>query len=264
MNRIKSLSVLVVLTVFVALPSLSSLSLPQNVSHHLSSVLPSSDESLPLPDESLPWHDESLLLSGGLSVMTVPDTAAVAEDTLAAGGKKKKKNWKRVKEEILLSVPGVNVGYAVYVGTKAIRDARKTLNARMQHIRDSLNAVGGANVELLDDSVARRAVRSDSIAVAGTGFSADTSAIVRPVVVAPRDTAVAATDGEVTKPAFRLNPAGCRKTSSADIAHCDGSGVCAACAGAKRHYTMSQGVWRFVDCTNCGGTGKCPGCKGED
>lgn len=256
MDRIKSLSVLVVLAVFVALPSLSSLSLPQNVSHPLSSVLLSSDESLPWPDESLP-------LSCELSVVAVPaETAVVQEDTIAAGRNKKKKKRKRSTEEILLSTaPIVGIGYIV---VKSGIYMRKTLNARMQHIRDSLNAVGGANVELLDDSVARRAVRSDSIAVAGTGLSADTSAIVRPVVVAPRDTAVAATDGEVTKPAFRLNPAGCRKTSSADIAHCDGSGVCAACAGAKRHYTMSQGVWRFVDCANCGGTGKCPGCKGED
>lgn len=56
----------------------------------------------------------------------------------------------------------------------------------------------------------------------------------------------------------------CRKVSSSDMAHCNGTGVCQRCNGNKRYYDTSFGNSRWVDpCTACGGTGKCPSCGGR-
>lgn len=56
----------------------------------------------------------------------------------------------------------------------------------------------------------------------------------------------------------------CKKLSSSDMAHCEGTGVCQRCNGNKRYYTTSFGNGRWVDpCTICGGSGKCPSCNGK-
>lgn len=55
----------------------------------------------------------------------------------------------------------------------------------------------------------------------------------------------------------------CLKSSAADIAHCNGNGVCAKCNGKKKYYDTSYGVSHWVDpCVTCNGTGKCPSCHG--
>lgn len=53
----------------------------------------------------------------------------------------------------------------------------------------------------------------------------------------------------------------CRRISASDYAHCNDTGICPMCNGAKRYYDTSVGLSRWVDpCVVCGGTGKCPTC----
>ncbi len=55
----------------------------------------------------------------------------------------------------------------------------------------------------------------------------------------------------------------CRKLSSSDLAHCNGTGVCSRCNGKKKYFDTSFGVDHWVDpCVICNGTGKCPSCNG--
>lgn len=224
MNVIKSLTVLSLLTVFVAVPSLSSL-------------LSAPGVRPPLPSE--------FTLSCDSAVVAAADTACAGADSVVVKGKKKKKKQKKDKGDKMpfwTSYPPAAIGYGIYVGIKSSRAIKKMQKERTERIRDSLKTVEGVKIEMVGDSVMRVVSPSDTSAVDTLAPAvADTTANVR---------------------TFRLAAVPCRKTSPADVAHCDGSGVCAACGGNKRNYVMSQDGGRFVDCRNCGGTGKCPGCKG--
>ena len=225
MNVIKSLTVLSLLTVFVAVPSLSSL-------------LSAPGVRPPLPSE--------FTLSCDSAVVAAADTACAGADSVVVKGKKKKKK-KQKKEKgdkmpFWTYYPPAMAGYIVYQSAKGAKMIKKMQKERMERIRDSLKTVEGVKIEMVGDSVMRVVSPSDTSAVDTLAPAvADTTANVR---------------------TFRLAAVPCSKTSPADVAHCDGSGVCAACGGNKRNYVMSQDGGRFVDCRNCGGTGKCPGCKG--
>ena len=53
----------------------------------------------------------------------------------------------------------------------------------------------------------------------------------------------------------------CKRISASDYAHCNDTGVCPMCNGAKRYYDTSIGISRWVDpCVVCGGSGDCPTC----
>lgn len=55
----------------------------------------------------------------------------------------------------------------------------------------------------------------------------------------------------------------CTKLSVSDIAHCNGTGICAKCNGKGKYYDNSFGLSNWVDpCVTCGGSGKCPSCHG--
>ena len=283
MNRVKCLVVLSVLVLFVAAPSLSSILSPA-----------------PSPDIHCQWSSD-MSLARDSAVRAVADTADAAADSLAVGRKKKKKKGKKDKLPLWTAYTPALLGYTAYQVIKVNREIKKTVNARMERLRDSLNAVNGSAVEVTEDSL-RRVVcpvdtsaslhpapmtvpettpaRADTLK-SGTNTPKPGTDNLRPdadgtVLAADKTVRVVDTAKIVTNPAavandstapvrtFRLVAVKCRKSSPADVSHCNGSGICAACDGAKRRYVLSQDGGRFVDCDNCGGTGKCPGCtKGE-
>ena len=56
----------------------------------------------------------------------------------------------------------------------------------------------------------------------------------------------------------------CLKLSALDTAHCNRTGVCGKCNGAKKYFDSSFGVSHWVDpCVTCGGSGKCRSCNGS-
>lgn len=239
MNRVKCLVVLSVLGLFVSAPSLSSILSPA-----------------PSPDVHYQWSSD-MSLARDSAVRAVADTADVAADSLAVGRKKKKKKAKKEKLPFWAAYPPALLGYTAYQVIKVNREIKKTVNARMERLRDSLNAVNGAAVEVTEDSL-RRVV-----------CPVDTSASLRPAPMTAKSNAAsnppaAANDSTAPMKTFRLVAVKCRKSSPTDVSHCNGSGVCAACDGAKRRYVISQGEARLVDCDNCGGTGRCPGCKARE
>lgn len=283
MNRIKCLVVLSVLVLFVAAPSLSSILSPApspGVHYHWSLAMPLAQDS---------------------AVRAVADTADVVSDSLAVGRKKKKKKAKKEKLPLWAAYPPALLGYTAYQVIKANREIKKTVNARMARLRDSLNTVNGAAVEVTEDSL-RRVVcpvdtsaslrpapmtanelsaadaevpksvadklKSDSDrAVPGadkTGSDAEKTSTGAGISMSATNPSAVANDSTAPMKTFRLVAVKCRKSSPTDVSHCNGSGVCAACDGAKRRYVISQGEARLVDCDNCGGTGLCPGCKARE
>lgn len=290
MNRVKCLVVLSVLGLFVAAPSLSSILSPA-----------------PSPDVHYRWSSD-MSLARDSAVRAVADTADVAADSLAVGRKKKKKKAKKEKLPLWTAYTPALLGYTAYQVIKVNGEIKKTVNARMERLRDSLNAVNGSAVEVTEDSLRRVVCPVDTSASlrpapmtvpettpagaevpksgagkpkSGTDTPEPGTDNLRPdadgtVLAADKTVRVVDTAKIVTNPAavandstapvrtFRLVAVKCRKSSSTDVSHCNGSGICAACDGAKRRYVLSQDGGRFVDCDNCGGTGKCPGCtKGE-
>lgn len=283
MNRVKCLVVLSVLGLFVAAPSLSSILSPA-----------------PSPDVHYQWSSD-MSLARDSAVRAVADTADVAADSLAVGRKKKKKKAKKDKLPFWAAYPPALLGYTAYQVIKVNGEIKKTVNARMERLRDSLNAVNGAAVEVTEDSL-RRVVcpvdtsaslrpapmtanelsaadaevpksvadklKSDSDrAVPGadkTGSDAEKTSTGAGISMSATNPSAVANDSTAPMKTFRLVTVKCRKSSPTDVSHCNGSGVCAACDGAKRRYVISQGEARLVDCDNCGGTGLCPGCKARE
>ena len=283
MNRVKCLVVLSVLGLFVAAPSLSSILSPA-----------------PSPDVHYQWSSD-MSLARDSAVRAVADTADVAADSLAVGRKKKKKKAKKEKLPFWAAYPPALLGYTAYQVIKVNGEIKKTVNARMERLRDSLNAVNGAAVEVTEDSLRRVVCPVDTSAslrpapmtanelsaadaevpksvadklksgsdraVPGadkTGSDAEKTSTGAGISMSATNPSVVANDSTAPMKTFRLVTVKCRKSSPTDVSHCNGSGVCAACDGAKRRYVISQGEARLVDCDNCGGTGLCPGCKARE
>lgn len=277
MNRIKCLVVLSVLVLLVAAPSLSSVLSPA-----------------PSPDVHYQWSSD-MSSSRDSAVRAVADTADAAADSLAVGRKKKDK---KDKLPLWTAYTPALLGYTAYQVIKVNREIKKTVNARMARLRDSLNAVNGAAVEVTEDSLRRvvcpvdtsaslrpAPMTANELSAAGaevpksgadklesdsdraipgvdkTGSDAEKTSIGAGISMSANNPSAVANDSTAPMKTFRLVAVKCRKSSPTDVSHCNGSGVCAACDGAKRRYVISQGEARLVDCDNCGGTGRCPGCK---
>lgn len=280
MNRVKCLVVLSVLVLFVAAPSLSSILSPA-----------------PSPDIHCQWSSD-MSLARDSAVRAVADTADAAADSLAVGRKKKKKKGKKDKLPLWTAYTPALLGYTAYQVIKVNREIKKTVNARMERLRDSLNAVNGSAVEVTEDSLRRvvcpvdtsaslhpAPMTANELSAAGaevpksgadklksdsdraipgvdkTGSDAEKTSIGAGISMSANNPSAVANDSTAPMKTFRLVAVKCRKSSPTDVSHCNGSGVCAACDGAKRRYVISQGEARLVDCDNCGGTGRCPGCK---
>lgn len=277
MNRIKCLVVLSVLVLLVAAPSLSSVLSPA-----------------PSPDVHYQWSSD-MSSSRDSAVRAVADTADAAADSLAVGRKKKDK---KDKLPLWTAYTPALLGYTAYQVIKVNREIKKTVNARMARLRDSLNAVNGAAVEVTEDSLRRvvcpvdtsaslrpAPMTANELSAAGaevpksgadklksdsdraipgvdkTGSDAEKTSTGAGISMSATNPSAVANDSTAPMKTFRLVTVKCRKSSPTDVSHCNGSGVCAACDGAKRRYAISQGEARLVDCDNCGGTGQCPGCK---
>lgn len=56
----------------------------------------------------------------------------------------------------------------------------------------------------------------------------------------------------------------CKKLHASDTAHCNDSGICQKCNGAKHYWDNTFGSNNLVDpCVICNGTGRCPSCGGR-